>query len=249
MKKSWWQTEQNNPKLIFVAHSLGGLVVKQALLLASVSLHDRHRKILDATSGIVFFGTPHRGSSNDIARVLQYSASIGARVNRSNIRSYPFLEFSSQLGRIQEAFQEFQSRKVPEFQIISFFEELPIPGFGLVSEKVNLVAMADLTRTGCERTLCNTLFVHISSNTCKPRGKDWNATLFAKLMLTSDKTICKFNNPSESNYQRVLGELKRLAYIEIEKQSALNFEQELQGFQGQSILKPGSSSSQVINYQ
>lgn len=135
--------------MIFVAHSLGGLIVEQALLLASDSLHDSHHKILDATSGIVFFGTPHRGSSNDIARVLQYSVSIGVRAKGLNTRSNSLVEFSSQLGHIQEAFQEFHTRKLPKFHITSFFEELPLPGFGLVSEKANLAMVEDLTRTGC----------------------------------------------------------------------------------------------------
>lgn len=123
--------------MIFVGHSLGGLVVKQALLLASESLHDSYHDILNATSGIVFLGTPHRGSSNDIARVLQYHEFVGTRKGELNARG-PFAELSLQLGHIQEAFQEFHTQKLLKFQIISFFEELPVPGFGLVSQKVNL---------------------------------------------------------------------------------------------------------------
>ena len=46
--------------LIFVAHSLGGLVCKQALTFAQnrVEFHD----IFVATKAVLFFGTPHRGS-------------------------------------------------------------------------------------------------------------------------------------------------------------------------------------------
>lgn len=43
---------------IFICHSLGGIVVKQ--LLARTALGTSH--ILPSTSGIVFYGTPHRGS-------------------------------------------------------------------------------------------------------------------------------------------------------------------------------------------
>ena len=46
--------------LIFVTHSLGGLLCKQALLMA----HNRpeYKSIFDAYAGIVFIGTPHKGS-------------------------------------------------------------------------------------------------------------------------------------------------------------------------------------------
>ncbi|KAF2251903.1 hypothetical protein BU26DRAFT_602393 [Trematosphaeria pertusa] len=54
--------------IIFVAHSLGGLVVKQALLhsLHSVTQDRAHlRPIVTATWGILFLGTPHQGSSQE----------------------------------------------------------------------------------------------------------------------------------------------------------------------------------------
>ncbi|KAF2759829.1 WD40 repeat-like protein [Pseudovirgaria hyperparasitica] len=47
--------------LIFVAHSMGGLVVKKAIILGK---HDPlYAKLIARVHGIVFLGTPHRGSS------------------------------------------------------------------------------------------------------------------------------------------------------------------------------------------
>ena len=46
--------------IIFIAHSLGGIVIKQALYLASSN--PKFASIKDATQGIIFFGTPHRGT-------------------------------------------------------------------------------------------------------------------------------------------------------------------------------------------
>ncbi|KAI4924481.1 hypothetical protein J4E85_007596 [Alternaria conjuncta] len=50
--------------IIFVAHSLGGLVVKSALRLSALAEDGAkdHEDILASTVGILFFGTPHRGS-------------------------------------------------------------------------------------------------------------------------------------------------------------------------------------------
>ncbi|KAL2176289.1 uncharacterized protein P884DRAFT_246147 [Thermothelomyces heterothallicus CBS 202.75] len=47
--------------LFFVGHSIGGLVVKEALVLAKGS--PQNRTIVDNCYGVSFFGTPHRGSS------------------------------------------------------------------------------------------------------------------------------------------------------------------------------------------
>ena len=47
--------------LIFVCHSLGGLVFKQAVIRSHGS--QRYASISAATIGVMFFGTPHQGSS------------------------------------------------------------------------------------------------------------------------------------------------------------------------------------------
>jgi hypothetical protein len=48
--------------LLFVAHSLGGLLVKQ-ILRASADLAPRYQKISEMTRGVVFLATPHAGSN------------------------------------------------------------------------------------------------------------------------------------------------------------------------------------------
>lgn len=44
-------------KLIFLAHSLGGIVVKDAVL----QLYKRHPDVLDRVTAVLFFGTPNLG--------------------------------------------------------------------------------------------------------------------------------------------------------------------------------------------
>jgi tetratricopeptide (TPR) repeat protein len=52
-----------NRPLIFIAHSMGGLIVK-SLLVSSQTMADRDRKqIASMVRGIAFCGTPHRGSA------------------------------------------------------------------------------------------------------------------------------------------------------------------------------------------
>ena len=49
--------------IVFVCHSLGGILVKKALILADERSSDAHyRNILDYTKAIAFLGVPHRGA-------------------------------------------------------------------------------------------------------------------------------------------------------------------------------------------
>ncbi|KAF5639076.1 ankyrin repeat [Fusarium sp. NRRL 52700] len=60
--KAWRRSaaEQSRP-LVFICHSLGGLVFKQAVIHAHEQNH-HYSSILDNIHGVVFFATPHRGS-------------------------------------------------------------------------------------------------------------------------------------------------------------------------------------------
>jgi hypothetical protein len=53
-----------NP-ILWVAHSLGGILVKRALLYSNdvrATFHQDHRSVFVSTYGIIFLGTPHTGS-------------------------------------------------------------------------------------------------------------------------------------------------------------------------------------------
>ncbi|KAI8679350.1 hypothetical protein NCS57_00213000 [Fusarium keratoplasticum] len=59
------EDEERERPIIFMGHSLRGLVIKQAILLASKELHNQEsdkRLIYTSTRGLFFFGTPHLGS-------------------------------------------------------------------------------------------------------------------------------------------------------------------------------------------
>ncbi|KAF2878533.1 hypothetical protein BDV95DRAFT_589453 [Massariosphaeria phaeospora] len=51
-----------NLPTVFIAHSLGGLVVKEALIMSSQSRLPISKNIVSTTAAVVFMGTPHRGS-------------------------------------------------------------------------------------------------------------------------------------------------------------------------------------------
>ncbi|KAI8625167.1 hypothetical protein F5Y19DRAFT_451220 [Xylariaceae sp. FL1651] len=128
--------------IIFVAHSLGGLVVKDALLLSRTSPETHLRRIFDSTRGILFLGTPHLGAS--LAPVAEKLAKMIGMATRTNLKILKVLRKDSEvLSRIQTDFYSLlrsqqQAGRSP-WDITSFYEELPMAGIGEVVPKESAV--------------------------------------------------------------------------------------------------------------
>ncbi|KAK3317310.1 Alpha/Beta hydrolase protein [Cercophora scortea] len=119
--------------IVFVAHSLGGLIVKQALRFA----HNEttYQSLATSTRGLLFYGTPHAGSSTD--RWLQLARSFAPLhppKSKSHILS-PFHRLpsplvqalesnSTDIADICEDFRHLARR----YAIISFYETHAWPG-------------------------------------------------------------------------------------------------------------------------
>ncbi|KAK3689504.1 hypothetical protein B0T22DRAFT_536401 [Podospora appendiculata] len=106
-----------------------------ALLTARSSPEEHLRRIFECTSGILFLGTPHSGSS--LATVAQRLATLlSFSTPKTNLRILKVLQRDSEvLARIQnEFFALLQSRNKDDgarpLQVVCFYEELPYPGIG-----------------------------------------------------------------------------------------------------------------------
>ncbi|KAJ9635309.1 hypothetical protein H2204_005870 [Knufia peltigerae] len=124
--KRWSADEMNNP-IFFICHSLGGIVCKQALLLAQSQPY--YTNIFEKTSSILFFGCPHRGS-----RVASWGTVFANVINTTTFHKpvqkglLTNLSFSSQiLADISTAFKEIAC----DIDIKTFYETaimLPLKG-------------------------------------------------------------------------------------------------------------------------
>ncbi|KAL2016770.1 hypothetical protein VTK56DRAFT_2983 [Thermocarpiscus australiensis] len=102
------------PPLIFVAHSMGGLVVKKAYI---TGCHEpEFKSVVDRVCSIFFLATPHQGAS--IAQTFsRLTAAIGAR---------PFVEdLFPQSSLIQAASEDFP-RVSSHLELFSFYETRPM---------------------------------------------------------------------------------------------------------------------------
>jgi hypothetical protein len=130
-------SDASSRPIIFVAHSLGGLVCKYALLLSRNKAEDHLRSISIYTKGIMFLGTPHSGSwMADWANIPASALGLVKSTNKSLLK---ILETDDQLlESIQIDFlsmlRSLSSNGVV-LQVTCFFEELPLPGIGKIVSK------------------------------------------------------------------------------------------------------------------
>lgn len=120
--------------LVFVCHSLGGLVVKNALNLSSRSPEPYIRAILDHTKGVIFMGTPHLGA--DAAKYAKFLSGFASVFKPTMSDIVRVLERDSEvLATITSDFHEMLRVRAKdgkkEIHLVCFEEELPMHKFGI----------------------------------------------------------------------------------------------------------------------
>jgi triacylglycerol esterase/lipase EstA (alpha/beta hydrolase family) len=109
------------PKIIFIGHSLGGLVIKQALLNAMDD--SKYTSIRTATFGLVFFATPHHGAKG--VELGKVAANLAKFISKGNAKNelLDCLENNSLFTRnMSERFRH----QLEDYKVISFIEGRPM---------------------------------------------------------------------------------------------------------------------------
>ncbi|KAH7350702.1 hypothetical protein BKA65DRAFT_582695 [Rhexocercosporidium sp. MPI-PUGE-AT-0058] len=168
-------------KIIFIAHSLGGLVLKETLRRSKAAIMEAvdKRSILENTFSIMFFATPHRGSA--YAAPGEFAATVvmamGMDANDSNIKD---LKRNAQLPTLlQEETQAILLEN--KIEIDTFIESKGYSGFGPLSGKI---VDEDSARLGHGRERVE----HINGNHVE---------------------MCRFEGPDDSGYTMVKEALNR----------------------------------------
>ncbi|KAL6831383.1 hypothetical protein J3E69DRAFT_379208 [Trichoderma sp. SZMC 28015] len=110
-------------RLVFVAHSLGGIVVKEMLARSSSSVEDELRNIVESTALVLFLGTPHRGSQDVAAlgEVVRFVvSSLGMETTPALLD--PLRLKTTDLIRVQEDFSALWQKH--DFRVKTFQEGL-----------------------------------------------------------------------------------------------------------------------------
>ncbi len=127
-------SERRRP-ILFIAHSLGGIIVKEALRRSQrCTLTQAHlRGVFEAVVGVLFFGTPHRGADprNPFHHFLSATAqALGAQVNHLIVNA--LMPESERLAELRDEFAAMYHER--KWRIFSFQEEYGLSG--LIGTKV-----------------------------------------------------------------------------------------------------------------
>ncbi|KAJ8130023.1 hypothetical protein O1611_g3608 [Lasiodiplodia mahajangana] len=110
-----------NIPIVFVGHSLGGIIIKQAILLARNQ--DNLAYVAKCIKGVVFFGTPHLGLNTAqwnllVMRIVNIGATVASGFKRSLLKNLQTQHLEGLL-HINEDFQALAAK----YAIVSFYEE------------------------------------------------------------------------------------------------------------------------------
>ncbi|KAH7144677.1 hypothetical protein DER46DRAFT_672302 [Fusarium sp. MPI-SDFR-AT-0072] len=110
---------ERSRSIVFICHSVGGLILQCALNKALDNRDDTAlNEIIKATQGIIFLGTPHPTSELDIS-VSRIAAASGT--TRSIMFDTQFMK------QVLVRFASF-SQHNPPWKVVHCYEELPLPG-------------------------------------------------------------------------------------------------------------------------
>ena len=200
------RTDCQDRPLLFVGHSLGGVIVMDAINESKAYLSTKfecQRKVSEKCTGIFFFATPHQGSQlakwAEISINFVHKLPLLPSVNPQILKQLKF--DSDTLMRIERDFNTFrQSRPI---DIYSFFEGIGLtnisPFNGMVRVLCNFPMVADILQ----------VVPSISSS-----FNDRNIPEFT-VNKANHMDMCKFGSETEPGYRRfkaaLNGSLKEIA--------------------------------------
>ncbi|KAI9765525.1 MAG: hypothetical protein M1840_007351 [Geoglossum simile] len=131
------RTETNERPIILVAHSLGGIICADALILGDNSPEPHIRNASTHIRRIAFLGTPHQGSSKakwaDTGRAF---LELFKSTNKENVKDLQ--DKSEKLSSLGRAFPNLLRRRTEtgelnaKIEVVCFFEELPSKVIGMI---------------------------------------------------------------------------------------------------------------------
>jgi pimeloyl-ACP methyl ester carboxylesterase len=128
------RTNTETRKILFVAHSLGGLITEHALSHSRNAVEGHLHQIERCTAGMIFLGVPHYGA--DLASWVSFGTRMASVLRQANEDIVKVLEPGSEMLRVvQKGFHNIlrlRKDEGSEISITCFYEELGVIGVGEV---------------------------------------------------------------------------------------------------------------------
>jgi pimeloyl-ACP methyl ester carboxylesterase len=149
--------------VVFVGHSMGGLLIKKMLVHANESEDEDMKQLAENTKGVVFYSTPHEGSAiAQMNSLVQYFFFPSVEVQELKFKNPALIE-------LNQSFKEFVDRF--KTHVISFGETAPTRHMG-----VDLTFVPPESSNPGYGEFYSVPFNHM--DICKPENK--NSILFRK---------------------------------------------------------------------
>ncbi|KAK5369426.1 hypothetical protein LTR20_007706 [Exophiala xenobiotica] len=195
--------------LLFIAHSLGGIVVKEMLRQSGrQTIYQTHLlSISNSTAGVLFFGTPHGGAdpgglvrsiAESTARLLQW------KVNEKVLDT--LLPSSERLKQLRDEFGPIAHEK--KWIIHCFQEEYPVKG--LNGKRFRSSKIQHLASTTLLSRPFNTLRDHMEM--CRFSGI--NDPEYTKVAAAIERVLASASNRTFADNDIILDEQQRRKYLE-----------------------------------
>ncbi|KIX92660.1 uncharacterized protein Z520_11689 [Fonsecaea multimorphosa CBS 102226] len=119
-------TSSADRPLLLIGHSLGGFLVKHALVKACNTT--KARSVAQCIAGVMFLGTPHPENARTAEEFLTklFNVSFAYRLHP---RNSALKALSRELERLETEFRDTLKRCLPRLELVSFYETKPINGF------------------------------------------------------------------------------------------------------------------------
>lgn len=128
------EREVEGDPIIFVAHSLGGILVKEGLHWSKSHISPRYRQLHQRTKDVIFLGVPHCGSEMaNMGEILARLANVALRDTNKPLLSSLEVE-NELLDRINSEFGKMV--QLEDFGVYSFQESSGLSGLKGFSGKV-----------------------------------------------------------------------------------------------------------------
>jgi len=180
-------TQTSTRPIIFVAHSLGGLVVANSLA-AKYNTDAQGKEVVDCTYGTIFLGTPFKGSDKapwaEVARRLlsMFGDSTDQTIKDLDKRSKKLQQISIDFHMVLQ--QRLSAKDLKPIQVACFFEEIKTSKtwWRIKKDLGHIVTADSATLVGYKQVGINADHV----------------------------TMCRYPNAETSGYKLVTGKIKEM---------------------------------------
>ncbi|KAK2026075.1 ankyrin repeat-containing protein, partial [Colletotrichum zoysiae] len=196
--------DTNRRPIVFVGHSLGGLLIKEALVQARRRRSEIKSDFSKATFGLLFFGVPNLGLRNEQLRTL-----VRGQPNEGLINDLLVDDDSEPSSYLKGLADQFSETCRDYYRVVSFFERS-------LSPTIELGKDGEWRKTGRPSLL-------VTGDSATSTGLVAAADEDNIPLNTDHSGLVKFNNKSQGDYSIVRERIKKLsreAKVEVAKRFA-----------------------------